>query len=432
MKTNKGISLIVLIITIIVIIILAGSVVLSLVDNNPIEQASEAKYKLNVKQYNAEFVLSVVEKYSQGVLLDTDTLDAGVWDGTEDNKTGTIKQYIPSITVEDGLVFEIQDSKIVYVGEDDVKIAYNNDIGVINGTISPPPFGIGIIADDNRTINGAAATYQNPIIPKGFKAINDPAVWPTGWNDGLVIQDESGNQFVWVPVDGTAVPYAKWCTTGVSHLATTDEAVPAGFSVTKVTTTYGGFYIGRYESMFDYNLGSPRAASKKSTNKIQGASWAAARDLAHDGYLWNYINYTDAKSFSYSMAASYGYDPNKVGTKLLNGTDWDTTVKWIKNAGINVSNSTAWGNHSDSPLAGHGFVQISGFSETWKAKNIYDLAGNVWEWTSEISTTFRLGRGGSFFVSGISESFYPVVSRTECDITGVGSNLSFRVGLYVI
>jgi len=57
MKINKGISLIVLVITIIVIIILAGSVILSLSTNNPIDKSKEATFKTNVVEYNSELAL---------------------------------------------------------------------------------------------------------------------------------------------------------------------------------------------------------------------------------------------------------------------------------------------------------------------------------------------------------------------------------------
>ena len=51
------------------------------------------------------------------------------------------------------------------------------------------------------------SSYNNPIVPEGFKKIEtDTASWelengiPKGWNSGLVIEDEIGNQFVWVPI----------------------------------------------------------------------------------------------------------------------------------------------------------------------------------------------------------------------------------------
>ncbi len=57
MKQNRGISLIVLVITIIVIIILAGAVILSLADNNPINAANEAVFKSDLSNIMEEIRL---------------------------------------------------------------------------------------------------------------------------------------------------------------------------------------------------------------------------------------------------------------------------------------------------------------------------------------------------------------------------------------
>lgn len=59
----------------------------------------------------------------------------------------------------------------------------------------------------NTTITGGEYKYYNPIIPIGYKTISTKdaswrstnGVYVDGWNDGLVIEDKNGNQFVWVP-----------------------------------------------------------------------------------------------------------------------------------------------------------------------------------------------------------------------------------------
>ncbi|MDD2377203.1 MAG: SUMF1/EgtB/PvdO family nonheme iron enzyme [Clostridia bacterium] len=432
MKSKKGISLIVLVITIIVIIILAGAVILSLANDNPIESANEATFKTNVAEYNSELAMAITNKYLQDNSFDSATFDAGVWDGTGTGD-GTIKQYITSMSEVDAAKFEIQSSKLVYVGTNVTEQDWVTSMGMVNGEVTPPEetgLGLNVIATDNVTFNEEAAAYNNPIIPKGFMAIEDGAVWPTDWNNGLVIEDASGNQFVWVPVDGTNVPYAKWCTTGISYSTTSDDSILSGAVVENTqVTNYGGFYIARYESMFDYNSGSIRVASKVSTNKTI-SSWT--RDNSHTGYLWNYINYTDAKTYSENMAASYSYDALKVKSGLVTGTEWDTAMKWIQNASISVTDSRTWGNHSDSTSpanVGNGSLQISGFSENWKAKNIYDLAGNTWEWTNEIYSSYRVGRGGGYDDNGSS---YPAACRDFNNTTSAYSNVGFRVGLYVL
>ncbi len=79
----------------------------------------------------------------------------------------------------------------------------------------------------NSTIEKSAETeliekYKNPIIPEGFKKVEtNSASWeldtegnPKGWNNGLVIEDEKGNQFVWIPCTLTGynntVQYSKY------------------------------------------------------------------------------------------------------------------------------------------------------------------------------------------------------------------------------
>ncbi len=302
----------------------------------------------------------------------------------------------------------------------------------------------------NKTFSGATTgfTYNNPVIPAGFVAVNTfDAIWNNlsiDYDKGLVIQDASGNQFVWVPVkdgvgingaypvgDITTVQYKKWCTTAVPYTSTSDDTLPSGFNVSSITTTYKGFYIARYESAFDYNGGNIRAASKKSSNKTTEI-WT--RDFDHTGYLWNYVNYTDSKAYAESMDTSYSYDTTKVRTNLINGTQWDTVMKWIQNSGMSVTDSREWGNFNDSRLtadiSGHGSLQISGFSYYWKSKNIYDLSGNICEWNSEVTMySTYINRAGDFVSSG---SAVPAAYRNDYLNYYNHQALGFRVGLYIL
>ncbi len=127
-KQKEAISLIVLIITIIVIIILAGSVILSLVDNNPISQAEESRFKLNLDSYNSELGMQLANMYLADTTFDSATFDAGIWDGSDDNITGTIKQYIKSITPADGQKLKIENGKLVYVGTEESEILWANNL----------------------------------------------------------------------------------------------------------------------------------------------------------------------------------------------------------------------------------------------------------------------------------------------------------------
>ena len=77
------------------------------------------------------------------------------------------------------------------------------------------------------------------------------------------------------------------------------------------------------------------------------------------------------------------------------------------------TNSSSWGNYRDSTgnaATNSGSRRKTGYSEYWKANNIYDLAGNVREWTQEkYSTgTIRANRGGD---CGNAGGNYPAASR---------------------
>ena len=75
----------------------------------------------------------------------------------------------------------------------------------IPGGGSVPRVAVETIATENSTINGQAYSSTNPVIPKGFMAINtDTSSWDAAngpeVTKGLVIDDGTGNQFVWIPV----------------------------------------------------------------------------------------------------------------------------------------------------------------------------------------------------------------------------------------
>lgn len=454
MNKKYGISLITLVITIIVIIILAGAVILSLSNSNPLNSANKAVFKSNLSEYNSELELWTIDKYGKGMgIFDPESVNANNSDIKYEGLN--IQDIIKSMSDTDAKKFVIENGVLKYnvngegATEQEAEWANSDYEGeqppeetYADATIVKND-GDNISANEpltvNSTINGENPTYNNPVIPAGFLAVNTSTRWDNisvDYNNGLVIQDAYGNQFVWVPVNQNSVQFAKWCTTNVPYNSTKivdDTTIPTN-EISASVGKYKGFYIARYEAAFNYNNGDIRVASKSSSS-VPYDNWSTTRTLTFDNALWNYIKYDDARLYSSQMAQKYGH--TAVGTNIVTGIEWDTIMKWLQTSGINVEDSRSWGNYNDSitpaDIPEYGNIQISGFSQNWKAKNIYDLAGNAQEWSSEIynqndTTSYYIARGGVFNDLG---SDYPAADRW----VGIQNNpyvaLSFRPAMYV-
>ncbi len=246
--------------------------------------------------------------------------------------------------------------------------------------------------------------YTKPYVPTGF-------TYKEGtWDTGLVIEDNVNNEFVWVPVDGTDVKYEKWTEQGYTYnnVGITDDTLPLGItSETSQITNYGGFYIARYEA------GKEGASTVVSKKNVQ---------------VWQSINYTNAK-----VAAESMYITSSVNSGLVTGTQWDTTMKWIQNSSKSVIDGRSWGNYKDSVspanVTGYKKLQPTGYSEFWKANNIYDLAGNILEWSNEIyQGGSSITRGG---FHGDNGSIYGSSFRGRQGLGYQNNKLGFRCVLYL-
>lgn len=151
----------------------------------------------------------------------------------------------------------------------------------------------------------------------------------------------------------------------------------------------GGFYIGRYEASY--------LEGKAATVESTGTPRTSSSTTLADGMLWNYISQTDALAKCEEM-----YEGHKSGinSRLINSYAWDTALKFMEVVeGKNVdTDSTAWGNYNNDTFSKtEGLINTGAFEET-KACNIYDLAGNLGEWTTENilvqGTTGSVVRGG--------------------------------------
>lgn len=187
----------------------------------------------------------------------------------------------------------------------------------------------------------------------------------------------------------------------------------------------GGFWIGRYEA--SYNASTSKAASKSSTSTEYDGN---TTNLA-TGMLWHSISRTDALN----TAKSYN---RTLKSSLPTGAAWDRALGWIyeernstgKDLVALTANSTSCGNYSDDTLTNgsNGLMNTGSTNETM-TNNIYDLAGNLAEWSTEdanYGSPNPVSRGGCFAFSGSS---FPVAHRGRSDDAQYPFN-GFRLVLY--
>lgn len=279
--------------------------------------------------------------------------------------------------------------------------------------------------------------YNNPIIPNGFKKVEtDLASWalkdniPIGWNNGLVIEDSIGNQFVWIPVDGTSVKYDN----SMSNYRN-DYIIPE--NVEYQIKKYGGFYISRYEAGVPIELQKNIKNIGIETNNIIGIpiSMKGVR-------IWNYISAENAKINAENM-----YHNENIKSGLTTNYHWDLIMKWIEIEGYDVrNNSIKWGNYSNANFNFSGLYSIdygknynytisklkseynmilsSGASDRNCCKNIYDLAGNVSELVEENNGKYS-SRGGYY------DNVSSYAANSNIGYNGASDKLGYRIVLYL-
>ena len=188
---------------------------------------------------------------------------------------------------------------------------------------------------------------------------------------------------------------------------------------------YKGFYIGRYETGNLSLLQGNKAVVQKYNTDISSKDW--------------YTQYKLSKTIATN---------SNVTTSMIWGCQWDITLKWMQRYGSEdvrnfTTDSKLHGNFKDTELkykvnstsaeqtkaAGVQNIIPTGSSETTKVNNIYDMAGNVSDWTIEAySTVLRVTRGGNYSDDG---SNGPASVRRSSNPTNSIDNYAFRVALYM-
>ena len=461
---NKGITLIALVITIIVLLILAGVTIITLTgDNGILTKSDEASD--NTKRSNiVELVkLAVATSIREDGKIDIEKLNDEL-QKIEGEKEGIPISSLPATIIIDG--YE------VYISEN----------GTV--TVSPPEGGDqtdeipGVPDEDGfftktSTINGEEQNANNPKIPEGFRPVDtETSEWGNGTsapteeniNKGLVIEDKKLNQFVWVPVND----YSKFVRRNGYHSGSLDsnfsycgEANSSGTNnrfkestttqteaaeIYKSIETNGGFYVGRYEAGKE----NEKVVIKQGAAVYNNVTWSKNGQMNEESEEIQ-ENVDGTKDGAIELARNFDTEntyTDDVRSTLIYAVQWDAIMKWMEEEDIRnpnveenplyIQDSTGMGWYNNNYQTGNPTHQTGIDVDSNKSNcvnNIYDLAGNVYEWTMEsYYATKRVVRGGTYLQVGLGNSafIYPASSRhTNFFPYNSSDSTGFRVTLYL-
>ena len=427
MKKNKGITLVALVVTIVVLLILAGvSINLVLGNNGIIAKAKDAETKsAEARENDLKGMNSLIEQMES-------TLNGSGNGGKTEPET---VPYLPSddfhydtsTSIDTGLV--IKDAN----GNEYVWVVVPRTIAVYKTT------GLG-----KTTFTDADYTS----IENDLKEYTKTYRGSTSYSDTYTADDKNVGWFA----DATAYNNLK-------------------NSMLKSVYENGGFYVGRYEAGIDTTTGTNRTSNtdKNSDGKYTMPSTVPVTKA--DAYPYTYVTRTQAQNLASNVNS---------GTKtssLMFGVQWDLVLAFMHNKGniadsTLTSNSTTIGNYCNSTFQlsqtgqyavcsnyslsstwnqstkpttnfvdssrnkiaqssdGNGILVTTGTSETNKVMNIYDIAGNVDEWTLESPSSDInqcASRGGSYFDTGSNN---PAALRVGSDSVLSINRIGFRVSLF--
>ena len=277
--------------------------------------------------------------------------------------------------------------------------------------------------------------YGNTVIvPAGFKIADDSA---TDVTKGVVIEDTSakgntgytkGSQFVWIPIgnvttnnegDSKEIKFARYDFTS-DPSASKPVQLAENYSDTSSSTiieskyqeltssTYGnttaenlsqfisganknkGFYIGRYEAGDETAKISERVGATNVSNTQNPVV------VKKGVYPYNYVNQGDASRLCREM-----YTNDEFVSDLINSYAWDTAIAFIQTFSGDNNYSQEAGKNTGNILQKCGESILSSDKKLDVRCNIYDMAGNAYEFTTETYKDSRFpcsDRGGCYTV----------------------------------
>ena len=400
MKKNKGITLIALIITIIILLILVGVSLNLLIKGDLFGSAEKAVEGTNAK-------VNEQQTRVDELMGELDEVEREIEEQERQQEEAEKQKKLPGTRVTENTKY-IRNGKTAWI---------------------PKGFTVSGIKSE-QSIDDGLVIYD---IPEGITV---------DWTNPDSVKT-AYNQFVWIPVEVKSTDTensiasfyrSEWtanASTGGDRTAglstnytepdsTNDTADKTGIAdqiteLTKSIYKYGGFYIGRYEA----GSKTPRTSS----------SGVTEIGIKQDMYPYIYVKWGDSMSSIGTTGAVYLsnslYNTNEYGatSMLCTGACWDSMLDFIKDSNHSVTDSTTWGNYSNSEtfeitrgayavynnntlgsfnnvgskyskMKNTSILLTTGATERNCSKNIYDVAGNCYEWTTESgSSRYLISRG---------------------------------------
>ena len=367
---------------------------------------------------------------------------------------------ISLVVGDNGLIRKSKDAKKQYEEAQANELAMTDEAGdlideTVTGVAKPVKVPVGTKASKNGTIDGKKGSSTNPTIPKNYTPIDaGEATWGDGTSSptqnavdhGLVIKDDSGNEWVWIPVDSTTLGKMVETSTEAKTLCgTTGETAVTTNKYSKTIT------IGKDSNTKELTRTTPGTSASDSYREpdlVVGSNGASydAKDtnyktiLGETGtkeqlaklfvaeynemitsiskyggfYIGRYelsgtvtdpteksgvtLTKTDWYNLYNACRSSKLQASDKVKTQMIWGIQWDVACDFIANKGDqkNIKDSSTWGNYKNYNTANNytegtaryeknaGSKQDTGSSENWKANNILNFYFR------------RAGRGGGY------------------------------------